>query len=263
MGRPSRKFNASRGTITTGTDSHGKLQALITPMFTSCCGKETASGNCCTSNHRVHIQHRDEPKACESKTLRGVYVEEIPLDEENCSTHSVLIRCGYACSCASSTPECVPPIRDRMECSFVFSSGKLQSLWGSLSFAVHASMRFGFVSEVDVHDTIGSPKVEIVTYRFGPRLYVSTKGRMTPFAEILAGGTRVTTSFTETFSGGRTTTSFSSNGFAFAAGGGLDVGIKPWFAWRAIQSDYSLLRIDGATSNGVRLATGIVFRFGS
>ena len=109
----------------------------------------------------------------------------------------------------------------------------------------------------------GSPKVEIVTYRFGPRLYVSTKGRMTPFAEILAGGTRVTTSFTEIFSGGRTTTSFSSNGFAFAAGGGLDVGIKPWFAWRAIQSDYSLLRIEGATSNGVRLATGIVFRFGS
>ena len=134
---------------------------------------------------------------------------------------------------------------------------------GNLSFAVHASMRFGFVSEVDVHDTIGSPKVEIVTYRFGPRLYVSTKGRMTPFAEILAGGTRVTTSFTEIFSGGRTTTSFSSNGFAFAAGGGLDVGIKPWFAWRAIQSDYSLLRIEGATSNGVRLATGIVFRFGS
>jgi len=134
---------------------------------------------------------------------------------------------------------------------------------GNLSFAIHASPRFGFVSEVDVHDTIGSPKVEIVTYRFGPRLYASTKGRMTAFAEILAGGTRVTTSFTEIFSGGRTTTSFSSNGFAFAAGGGLDVGIKPWFAWRAIQSDYSLLRIEGATSNGVRLATGIVFRFGS
>jgi hypothetical protein len=134
---------------------------------------------------------------------------------------------------------------------------------GNLSFAVRASTRFGVVSEVGVHDTISSSKVEIVTYRFGPRLYGPTKGRMTPFAEILAGGSRATTSFTAIFSGGQTTTSFSSNGFAFAAGGGLDVRIKPWFAWRAIQSDYSLLRIEGETSNGVLLATGIVFRFGS
>jgi hypothetical protein len=58
------------------------------------------------------------------------------------------------------------------------------------------------------------------------------------------------------------TTSISHDGFAFGVGGGLDVKVRPWFAWRAIQGGYSLRHVEGGTSNGFRLATGIVFRFG-
>jgi hypothetical protein len=136
---------------------------------------------------------------------------------------------------------------------------------GGLSFAVRASPRLGFVADLDVHVAGDDDDVEftITNYRFGPRLYGPTRGRITPFAEILAGGTRTTTSFVTVFPGGRTTTDFSLNGFAFAAGGGLDMRIKRWIAWRAVQADYNFLRVRGENSNGVRLATGIVFRFGS
>jgi hypothetical protein len=43
----------------------------------------------------------------------------------------------------------------------------------------------------------------------------------------------------------------------------MDDRIKPWFAWRAFQADYSFLRFEGENSNGMRAGTGIVFRFGS
>ena len=135
---------------------------------------------------------------------------------------------------------------------------------GNLSFVVRKSERLGFVADLALHQTIPLLFTRITTYRFGPRFYAPEKGRMTAFGEILAGGARASTSSTISFLGGgtSTTTSPANNGFALAAGGGLDLRIKPWFAWRIIQADYSLLRIAGDTSNGVRVDTGIVFRFG-
>ena len=135
---------------------------------------------------------------------------------------------------------------------------------GNLSFAVRKSERLGFVADVAVHTTGFFSSTDTVTYRFGPRVYARERARLTPFAEVLAGGTHATTSRTSLFPGGGgvTVTSPSANGFAMAAGGGVDMRIKPWFAWRMIEADYTLLRLAGRTSNGVRLDTGIVFRFG-
>jgi hypothetical protein len=135
---------------------------------------------------------------------------------------------------------------------------------GNLSFAIRKSERLGFVADLAIHETVPFSSTRITTYRFGPRFYAPEKGRITAFGEILAGGARARTSSTFSFFGGgsTTTTSPAINGFALAAGGGLDVRIKPWFAWRMIQADYSLLRLAGDTSNGVRVDTGIVFRFG-
>jgi len=135
---------------------------------------------------------------------------------------------------------------------------------GNFSFVVRKSERLGFVADLAVHETIPFDTFTITTYRFGPRFYAPEKARMTAFGEILAGGTHARSSSTIFFFGGgsTTTTSPASNGFALAAGGGLDLRIKPWFAWRIVEADYSMLRLAGDTSNGVRVDTGIVFRFG-
>ena len=46
-------------------------------------------------------------------------------------------------------------------------------------------------------------------------------------------------------------------------GGGVDIGIKPWLAVRAIEGDYSGIHVSGGGwSNGVRLSGGVLFRFG-
>jgi hypothetical protein len=51
-------------------------------------------------------------------------------------------------------------------------------------------------------------------------------------------------------------------------GSGVDIGIRPWFAIRAIEGGYSGLHIgdvggvSGGWSHGFRISGGIVFRFG-
>jgi hypothetical protein len=41
----------------------------------------------------------------------------------------------------------------------------------------------------------------------------------------------------------------------------MDVRIKPWLNWRT-QVDYNYLRFVGVDFNGVRVGTGLAFRFG-
>jgi hypothetical protein len=135
----------------------------------------------------------------------------------------------------------------------------------NLSFAVHKSDRLGFVAEYAIHEeAILFSSSEIRTYRFGPRFYMKPKSRLKPFAEILVGGSHAQKSTTSGFFGFGTTTvaTPAENGFALLAGGGLDMRIKPWIAWRVVEADYSFLRLAGNSSNGIRVDTGILFRFG-
>jgi len=97
------------------------------------------------------------------------------------------------------------------------------------------------------------------SFLFGPRLNFRTLDRLVPFVEFLAGGTN---------SGVELTGTNGQTAFAIATGGGLDVVLTKNIAWRAIQMDYLMTTHSGIAlgpsgrENNIRVATGIVFRFG-
>ena len=53
--------------------------------------------------------------------------------------------------------------------------------------------------------------------------------------------------------------SFSDSGFSGVFGGGIDFRVNDRIQIRAIQVDYNPIRLDGETSNNVRIGAGIVF----
>lgn len=97
------------------------------------------------------------------------------------------------------------------------------------------------------------------SFLFGPRLNFRKFDRVVPFVEFLAGGTR---------SGVELTGTNYQNAFAIATGGGLDVVITKNIAWRAFDLDYLMTTHSGIAlgpsgrQNNVRVATGVVLRFG-
>ncbi len=86
-------------------------------------------------------------------------------------------------------------------------------------------------------------------YLFGPRFTVRA-ARATLFAHALAGGNTLRAAST------------STNGFAWAVGGGLDYNAGRHFSIRAIQADYLRTRLSTSWFNDARLGIGIVFKFG-
>jgi hypothetical protein len=59
------------------------------------------------------------------------------------------------------------------------------------------------------------------------------------------------------------TASGSSNGFAFAAGGGVDMSLNRRIALRLLQTDYLLTRVPNGVNdnqNSLRVASGVVIR---
>lgn len=111
------------------------------------------------------------------------------------------------------------------------------------------------------------------TYMGGPQLSFRKYERITPFAHALFGATHASAVTRSGCTGVLCTPLPSENAFAMALGGGLDVGISRHFAIRAIQAEYLMTRFanlnpgtpttgDRETQNDIRLASGIVFRFG-
>jgi hypothetical protein len=140
-------------------------------------------------------------------------------------------------------------------------------LWGGdLSFNHYISDRFSIVGELALHDnkSSGSDVVRTTTeYRIGPRYVLLQQKHTRVFGEFLVGGSRVTDNlFNRFILGISTTAKESANGYSFAAGGGIDVPIKPWITVRAAEVNYNLMEISGDTVNGIRVASGFVFRFG-
>ena len=82
------------------------------------------------------------------------------------------------------------------------------------------------------------------------------------FAQVLVGGVHETDTISFGLFGTTVTSSTTLNGFSIAGGGGLDVGIWPWFAIRAVEVEYSFNHVATEKLNGVRVGTGVVFRFG-
>ncbi len=134
--------------------------------------------------------------------------------------------------------------------------GELDQYGASLDFAVNVSRRIAIVVDAGVHQPAETAlDFRTTTIRVGPRLSQQYGNRVTVFSQILVGGVRISGR------GNTVSTSDSVGGFGLYGGSGLDVGITPWFAWRAVEGGYSGFNIDG-WSHGYRVSSGIVFRFG-
>ena len=128
---------------------------------------------------------------------------------------------------------------------------------GSGSVAFNPTKVIGIVGDFGVYHAgniygsgVGG---NIVSYLFGPRLSYR-RDRITPFAQVLFGGAHA--------SGGGT----SSNSFAMALGGGLDITATDNIAIRVIQGEYVMTRFNiigvATNQNNARISAGVVFRFG-
>jgi hypothetical protein len=106
----------------------------------------------------------------------------------------------------------------------------------------------GLVADIDAH--FGSPRgvdTKTLNVMFGPQ--ISFPSRISPFFHVLGGFGHIRT-------GGFTDTSFAT-----AIGGGIDMHLAPFFAWRVIQGDDVITHLFGQTQNSARISTGIIFRF--
>ena len=129
---------------------------------------------------------------------------------------------------------------------------------GSGSGAAYFNAWFGIVGEFGACKVTGLPSgvsSHEMDYLFGPRAYFHVRGRVSPFAQALFGGERLSAGVTGIGSG-------STNAFAAALGGGADVTLTRHVSLRAVQFDYLYTHFGGARQNNFRLQSGIVWRFG-
>jgi outer membrane protein OmpA-like peptidoglycan-associated protein len=137
---------------------------------------------------------------------------------------------------------------------------------GSASFAYNFNRYVGLAGDFGGYhagDYAGkSLDANIFSYLFGPRFSYRNNTRWTPFAQILLGGAH------GSYSNLSSSTSGSSNGFAMAAGGGVDVGLNRRFAIRLFQVEYFLTDFNPNVSgipthqNDIRASSGLVIRWG-
>ena len=125
----------------------------------------------------------------------------------------------------------------------------------SLSVAGNFNSWLGIVGDTGGYWTKESGITgRVFTYTFGPRISFRSNSRVTPFAQVLVGGARV--SVTGGGGGG------ALNSFALGAGGGLDIKASEHIAIRVVQAEYFFTHFAGSRQNNARVSAGIVFRFG-
>ena len=91
------------------------------------------------------------------------------------------------------------------------------------------------------------------TYTFGPQLALHANKGWTPFVHALIGGDHASASYLGATGSG--------NGMAVLAGGGVDVNINRYMAFRG-SADWMMLHSNGSTSSkNFRMPIGIVFKF--
>src|SRR4051794_4255231 len=136
---------------------------------------------------------------------------------------------------------------------------------GSGVFVYNFNRRFSGVADLggyhNVNDKNFNPTT--FTYLFGPRINFR-HSRVTPYAQTLFGGARVTSGFVDPVTGVAT----PHAGFAAAIGAGLDVKVREHIVLKPAQLDYFLTRVDNPWStstsqNNLRYSAGIAFTFGS
>jgi opacity protein-like surface antigen len=126
------------------------------------------------------------------------------------------------------------------------------------TFAANVNSWLGIVGDLGFCKVTGmaaGTSSHEINYLFGPRLAYHNYGRVTPYAQVLFGGERLTASATGF-------PSASSNAFAMTFGGGADFKVTRHLAFRAIQLEYLYTHFGGAKQNNLRLQSGLVYRFG-
>ena len=97
------------------------------------------------------------------------------------------------------------------------------------------------------------------TYLFGPRINLRRFDHFVPFGEVLFGAAH---------SGAQLNGTSGQSTFALAIGGGVDVVLTKYLAWRFFEADYLMTSFSGALvnpdarQNNFRIGTGAVLRWG-
>ncbi len=126
---------------------------------------------------------------------------------------------------------------------------------GTVSAAENVNRWVGGVADFSVYGgTMSGVKVNSQLFLFGPRVTLRKAKGFTPFGHFLIGPSRA--------SKGYLGISESAVHFALAGGGGLDLNVGDKVAIRVIQADYVMTRFLSLRQDNLRLAAGLVFRFG-
>jgi opacity protein-like surface antigen len=91
---------------------------------------------------------------------------------------------------------------------------------------------------------------------YGARVFYKerNKWRLSPFAELLVGGSHVNNT--------AGTLQLTDTAFSLKAGGGVDYNLTPHFAIRAFDADYYRTALFGGHQNNLWVSAGLVVRFG-
>ena len=144
---------------------------------------------------------------------------------------------------------------------------------GSASISLNPNRWLGLVADIGgYHGGDNGLKGDVVTYLFGPKIALHS-GRITPFVQGLFGGAYNTADpppslgslarLEGALAGGGGQFA-SSNSFAMAVGGGLDVNATKHLGVRLIQAEYLMTKFkDGINDrqDSARISAGLVFRF--
>jgi outer membrane protein OmpA-like peptidoglycan-associated protein len=155
-----------------------------------------------------------------------------------------------------------------------FSNSRNLPGGASGSLAINLNKWFGIVADIGGYHG-GSTSTEnsgtIVSYLFGPRVYFRNSTRVTPFAQVLFGGAHLNVG-SPPAAQTPPIPSFTSNAFAFAAGGGLDVKVAKHVSLRLAQVEYFLTNFTPTSvfpagssfnhQNNLRFSSGVLFSFG-
>jgi hypothetical protein len=95
--------------------------------------------------------------------------------------------------------------------------------------------------------------LRVFTFMAGPRFASHAVAAVTPFAQVLVGGSHASGGFQ--FDGALTT------GSTYQPGAGVDLNVRPRVGIR-LQGDYRVIRTQGHNSKESRFLAGVVFRSG-
>jgi Outer membrane protein beta-barrel domain len=96
--------------------------------------------------------------------------------------------------------------------------------------------------------------IRIHTYMGGPRIASHALPAVTPFAQVLFGGSHM--------SGGTEFDGALNTGFTYQPGAGIDVHVAPRIAIR-VEGDYRVIRTTGHNNKESRVLAGAVYAFGT